>query len=104
MTQVACQTDVRKIKASAHLKKIVDHICKKKPRTQKMNKELLLATILNLMENISPEKILSTPTREMEKRIEKIAFIESTAGILNKLKPQNLESFHRAGRRRLFFK
>lgn len=98
------ETYSEKRDVSVLLSKIVTKLMKENEVFKKLDRNKLTKIFSDLIENLPTEQLTSITQNELKSRIERVMAIETLAGILNDLSPEQIEAFDEAIKRRQFFK
>lgn len=90
MAEVAVSKDA----VLSRISGIVDSLMPTKNLFQeRLNKDELMQIFSHLLEEVSPEELLSLEDERLTKRVKGVMVVEATAGILNDLTPEQMEMF-----------
>ncbi|MBW4492416.1 hypothetical protein [Kamptonema formosum] len=93
MAEVAVSKDA----VLSRISGIVDSLLQSEKLFQeKLNKDELMQIFSHLLEEVSPEELLSLEDEQLTKRVDGVMMVEATSGMLNDLTPEQMEMFDAA--------
>ncbi|MBO1352115.1 MAG: hypothetical protein EBE86_034310 [Hormoscilla sp. GUM202] len=93
MTQVYTTKDT----VISRISEIVDKLMQSEDLFQELlDKDEIMQVFSNMLERVSPEKLLSIDDEELTARVDRIMMIEAVSGTENQLTPEQMEIFEAA--------